>query len=79
MACLGTTFRAAAFTSGETRGELFEVFHNIWITKYGGAPKFVVVDQAQNLQSAEFQGLCAEVGVTIIDKGVESHWSFGSG
>jgi hypothetical protein len=44
--CLGTTFRAAAFTSGETSGELFEVFHNNWITKYGGAPKFVVVDQA---------------------------------
>jgi hypothetical protein len=26
-----------------------------------------------------FRGLCAEVGVTIIDKGVEAHWSFGSG
>jgi hypothetical protein len=79
MVCLGTTFRAAAFTSGETSGELFEVFHNNWVTKYGGAPKFVVVDQAQNLQSAEFQGLCAEMGVTIIDKGVEAHSSLGSG
>jgi hypothetical protein len=46
MLCLGTTFRAAAFTSGETSGELFEVFHNNWITKYGGSPKFAVVDQA---------------------------------
>jgi hypothetical protein len=79
MVCLGATFRAAAFTSRETSGELFEVFHNNWITKYGVAPKFVVVDQAQNLQSAEFQGLCAEVGVTIIGKGVEAHSSLGSG
>jgi hypothetical protein len=46
MVCFGTTFRAATFTSGETRGELFEVFHNNWITKYGGSPKFAVVDQA---------------------------------
>lgn len=63
--------------SERTFADVWQTFFFERVLGFLGPPQLLVVDAAREFISKEFCDNCAAVGIELLEKVTEAHWSFG--
>ena len=70
-----TRLKRATFISSSLSSVIWEVFMNIRVSPYLGAPHILIVHQQKSMISMEMKTFAASLGCKVIPIATEAHWS----